>query len=200
MKRLRTFLAAVRGGDSLTTRQLQIEHDRNSVTSKPCHRGYGFACLCVRERHTHARTHRDRVDTEREREIVVFFGVGSVFFFGSIGELFFSPAICMRRREMGGIVKYLRRWLAPNSMMMLSSPALLTRRLSLAVEESSPSSTAAASPQMPPFDHTPQPYTGPRADEILAKRKKFLNPAMFLYYKKHASPSPRPPRFLSLFA
>ncbi|CAK9201710.1 unnamed protein product [Sphagnum troendelagicum] len=87
---------------------------------------------------------------------------------------------------MGGIVKYVRRWLAPNSMMMLSSPALLTRRLSLAVEESSPSSTAAAPPQMPPFDHTPQPYTGPRADEILAKRKKFLNPAMFLYYKKHA--------------
>jgi alanine-glyoxylate transaminase/(R)-3-amino-2-methylpropionate-pyruvate transaminase len=82
-------------------------------------------------------------------------------------------------------VKYVQRWLAPNSMMMLSSPALLTRRLSLAVEESSPSSTAAAPPQMPPFDHTPQPYTGPRADEILAKRKKFLNPAMFLYYKKH---------------
>jgi hypothetical protein len=155
--------------------------------------------VCERERHTRTHAQRQGRHRKREREIVVLFGVGSVFFFRSIGELFFSPAICVRRREMGGIVKYVRRWLAPNSMMMLSSPALLTRRLSLAVEESSPSSTAAAPPQMPPFDHTPQPYKGPRADEILAKRKKFLNPAMFLYYKKHASPSP-PPRFLSLFA
>eukprot|EP00850_Spirogloea_muscicola_P021784 SM000261S09983 [mRNA] locus=s261:99648:103044:- [translate_table: standard] len=59
---------------------------------------------------------------------------------------------------------------------------------------SAPSS--AALPQLPPFDYTPQPYTGPRyaavltlaiiasADEVLAKRREFLNPALFLYYKK----------------
>jgi hypothetical protein len=90
MKRLRTFLAAVRGGDSLTTRQLQREHDRNSVTSKPCHRGYGFACVCARERETqiHARTETGETQKERER-LSFFFGVGSVFFFRSIGELFF---------------------------------------------------------------------------------------------------------------
>ena len=39
-------------------------------------------------------------------------------------------------------------------------------------------------PQLPPFDHTPQPYTGPSADEVLALRKEFLNPAIFLYYKQ----------------
>ncbi len=66
MKRLRTFLAAVRGGDSLTTRQLQTEHDRNCVTSKPCHRGYGFACVCERERD--ARTHVQRQGRQRESE------------------------------------------------------------------------------------------------------------------------------------
>lgn len=45
----------------------------------------------------------------------------------------------------------------------------------------------AGVPQMPSFDFTPQPYDGPKADEILAKRKKFLNPALFLYYKKPVS-------------
>ena len=30
----------------------------------------------------------------------------------------------------------------------------------------------------------PQPYTGPSADEVLALRKQFLNPGIFLYYKK----------------
>ena len=39
-------------------------------------------------------------------------------------------------------------------------------------------------PTLPPFDHKPQPYTGPSADEVLALRKQFLNPGIFLYYKK----------------
>ena len=39
-------------------------------------------------------------------------------------------------------------------------------------------------PQLPPFDHTPQPYTGPSADEVLALRKDFLSPAIFAYYKR----------------
>jgi hypothetical protein len=50
----------------------------------------------------------------------------------------------------------------------------------------------AGVPQMPLFDFTPQPYNGPKADEILAKRKKFLNPALFLYYKKHVSSAQLP--------
>ena len=37
---------------------------------------------------------------------------------------------------------------------------------------------------LPPFDHTPKPYTGPSPDEILALRKEFVNPAIFHYYKK----------------
>src|SRR5580698_1115242 len=37
---------------------------------------------------------------------------------------------------------------------------------------------------LPPCDHVPQPYTGPSADEVLALRKQFLNPAIFHYYKK----------------
>ena len=39
-------------------------------------------------------------------------------------------------------------------------------------------------PELPPFDHQPQPYTGPSPDEILRLRKEFLNPGIFLYYKK----------------
>jgi alanine-glyoxylate transaminase/(R)-3-amino-2-methylpropionate-pyruvate transaminase len=37
---------------------------------------------------------------------------------------------------------------------------------------------------LPPCDHVPQPYSGPSADEVLALRKQFLNPAIFHYYKK----------------
>src|ERR1700704_2600740 len=39
-------------------------------------------------------------------------------------------------------------------------------------------------PELPPFDHQPQRYTGPSGDEILRLRKEFLNPGIFLYYKK----------------
>ena len=39
-------------------------------------------------------------------------------------------------------------------------------------------------PQLPPFDHQPKPYTGPSADEVLALRKQFMNPGIFLYYAK----------------
>jgi alanine-glyoxylate transaminase / (R)-3-amino-2-methylpropionate-pyruvate transaminase len=39
-------------------------------------------------------------------------------------------------------------------------------------------------PELPPFDHKPQKYSGPSADEVLRLRKEFLNPGIFLYYKK----------------
>jgi alanine-glyoxylate transaminase / (R)-3-amino-2-methylpropionate-pyruvate transaminase len=39
-------------------------------------------------------------------------------------------------------------------------------------------------PQLPPFDHQPQPYSGPSAEEVLALRKQFLNPAIFAYYQR----------------
>jgi alanine-glyoxylate transaminase / (R)-3-amino-2-methylpropionate-pyruvate transaminase len=37
---------------------------------------------------------------------------------------------------------------------------------------------------LPPCDYQPKPYTGPSADEVLALRKQYLNPGLFLYYKK----------------
>src|SRR5262245_58230416 len=37
---------------------------------------------------------------------------------------------------------------------------------------------------IPSFNHQPKRYTGPSADEVLALRKQFLNPGIFLYYKK----------------
>src|SRR5882672_7166809 len=40
------------------------------------------------------------------------------------------------------------------------------------------------SPTLPPTKHTPQPYTGPSADQVLTLRKQFLNPGIFLYYKQ----------------
>jgi alanine-glyoxylate transaminase / (R)-3-amino-2-methylpropionate-pyruvate transaminase len=39
-------------------------------------------------------------------------------------------------------------------------------------------------PDLPPFEYTPRKYTGPSADEVLQLRKEFLNPGIFLYYKK----------------
>src|ERR1700760_2625018 len=37
---------------------------------------------------------------------------------------------------------------------------------------------------LPPTNHQPQKYSGPSAEEVLAKRKQFMNPGIFLYYKK----------------
>src|SRR6187399_2279370 len=39
-------------------------------------------------------------------------------------------------------------------------------------------------PTLPPTSHTPQKYIGPSAAEVLAQRKQFLNPGIFLYYKE----------------
>src|SRR6185437_12352664 len=37
---------------------------------------------------------------------------------------------------------------------------------------------------LPPTKHQPQKYSGPSAEEVLAKRKQFMHPWIFLYYKK----------------
>jgi alanine-glyoxylate transaminase / (R)-3-amino-2-methylpropionate-pyruvate transaminase len=39
-------------------------------------------------------------------------------------------------------------------------------------------------PEVPPSKYQPQPYAGPSAEEVLRLRREFLNPAIFLYYKK----------------
>lgn len=46
---------------------------------------------------------------------------------------------------------------------------------------------AVVVPKLPAFDYTPPPYDGPSGEEILAKRKEFLNPSMFFFYKKPVS-------------
>uniref|UniRef100_A0A383WHZ5 alanine--glyoxylate transaminase n=1 Tax=Tetradesmus obliquus TaxID=3088 RepID=A0A383WHZ5_TETOB len=37
---------------------------------------------------------------------------------------------------------------------------------------------------MPPFKHTPAPYTGPSKEEVIALRKKYLSPAMFWHFRE----------------
>ncbi len=37
---------------------------------------------------------------------------------------------------------------------------------------------------LPPTSHTPTPYTGPSAAQVLALRKQYLSPGLFLYYKQ----------------
>src|SRR3954470_17092457 len=37
---------------------------------------------------------------------------------------------------------------------------------------------------LPPTAHTPAKYSGTSADQVLALRKQYLNPGLFLYYKK----------------
>ncbi|KAJ6913370.1 hypothetical protein NC651_015781 [Populus alba x Populus x berolinensis] len=39
-------------------------------------------------------------------------------------------------------------------------------------------------PKLPPFDYSPPPYTGPSAEEILAKRKEYLSPSLFHFFSK----------------
>ncbi len=39
-------------------------------------------------------------------------------------------------------------------------------------------------PQLPKFEHKPGQYRGPAADEVLRVRREFLNPGIFLYYKR----------------
>lgn len=39
-------------------------------------------------------------------------------------------------------------------------------------------------PELPPFSHQPNKYSGPSAGEVLHLRREFLNPGIFLYYKK----------------
>src|SRR3954467_4072866 len=47
-----------------------------------------------------------------------------------------------------------------------------------------PKTEALTSPTLPPTNHKPTPYTGPSAEQVLAQRKQFLSPGLFLYYKK----------------
>ena len=39
-------------------------------------------------------------------------------------------------------------------------------------------------PDLPPFEYQPQKYSGTSADEVLRLRQEFMNPGIFLYYKK----------------
>ena len=45
-------------------------------------------------------------------------------------------------------------------------------------------SATMKTPALPPFDYQPKPYTGLSTDEVLKLRRQFLNPGLFLYYKK----------------
>ena len=38
-------------------------------------------------------------------------------------------------------------------------------------------------PTLPPTNHQPRKYTGPTAADVLAQRRQFMNPGIFLYYK-----------------
>lgn len=59
----------------------------------------------------------------------------------------------------------------------------LWRRSLSQVAQTEPNTDLVA-PKLPPFDYSPPPYTGPSADEIYAKRKEFLSPALFHLYNK----------------
>jgi alanine-glyoxylate transaminase/(R)-3-amino-2-methylpropionate-pyruvate transaminase len=41
----------------------------------------------------------------------------------------------------------------------------------------------ANSPQLPPCDHVPEPYTGPAKAEVLALRQQYLTPGLITYYR-----------------
>ena len=37
---------------------------------------------------------------------------------------------------------------------------------------------------LPPCDHQPAPYDGPSPEQILALRREYVNPGIFMYYKE----------------
>jgi alanine-glyoxylate transaminase/(R)-3-amino-2-methylpropionate-pyruvate transaminase len=39
-------------------------------------------------------------------------------------------------------------------------------------------------PQLPPFSHSPAPYTGPSREEVLDMRREFLTPALLTFYRE----------------
>ena len=38
--------------------------------------------------------------------------------------------------------------------------------------------------ELPPFDYQPHQYSGRSAEDVLGLRRRFLNPGIFLYYKR----------------
>ncbi|XP_058186948.1 alanine--glyoxylate aminotransferase 2 homolog 1, mitochondrial-like [Rhododendron vialii] len=78
----------------------------------------------------------------------------------------------------------LRRNLAIQRLQSTEAKYLYSIAVRSFLTAPSSSSAAAAAPELPPFDYDPKPYTGPSADEVLAKRKKFLGPSLFHYYQK----------------
>src|SRR5215469_3339405 len=48
----------------------------------------------------------------------------------------------------------------------------------------SPKASPTTGPKLPATNYKPKPYTGPSAEEVLALRKQYLNPGIFLYYKQ----------------
>ncbi|KAI4353510.1 hypothetical protein L6164_002455 [Bauhinia variegata] len=67
-----------------------------------------------------------------------------------------------------------------------SAPALFWQRqrcFSQLAEKVYQKNDAVLTPELPPFDYSPPPYTGPTAAEILAKRKEYLSPSLLHFYK-----------------
>ncbi|CAI5477520.1 unnamed protein product, partial [Closterium sp. Yama58-4] len=67
----------------------------------------------------------------------------------------------------------------PGQHLPEASISTATARTPAPAAGASGSAPSRAAPQMPAFDHVPEPYTGPRAEEVLKKRQQFLNPTIF---------------------
>lgn len=98
-----------------------------------------------------------------------------------------------RKQLLQGLLRVLPRASSPSPFLAGTCPAGTQPSRGNATFAAAPAGATEAAndiqdrgpfPQMPSFAHTPQKYTGPRMEEVLRKRKEFLNPAMFLYYKK----------------
>eukprot|EP00898_Chlorokybus_atmophyticus_P002673 jgi/Chlat1/3406/Chrsp23S03737 len=90
----------------------------------------------------------------------------------------------MAMRRAGGSVLGCRLWRATAAGTASPAASQQQRGLQSAAAAASSDLPPTSLPSMPPFSYTPRPYDGPTTEEILAKRKAFLNPAMFHYYKK----------------
>ncbi|XP_027177538.1 alanine--glyoxylate aminotransferase 2 homolog 3, mitochondrial-like [Coffea eugenioides] len=83
----------------------------------------------------------------------------------------------------------MQRIIKPKAVLSRRKPIILCRQSLSTLSQQSHSSTSiqendAFVSQMPPFDYTPPPYSGPSTEEILRKRQQYLSPAICHFYKK----------------
>lgn len=89
---------------------------------------------------------------------------------GVVGKVI-APLYPMLRQQQAALLRAARACLPGLSQ----APGLIAAACRAQSSQAAPVESALG-PALPPFDYVPPPYTGPSKAEVLALRKKYLNP------------------------